>query len=69
MEVTKTGENKWLFTEELGGMELQLKDKIFTGAYASSSDKTEYDVKFHEADISTKKVQSLDEILDMGEQE
>jgi len=64
MEVNRNAEGKWLFAEELGGMELTLKDKIYTGTYASASDKTEYDVKLVETDISLKKVQPLDAQLE-----
>jgi len=66
MEVSRTAEGKWLFTEELGGMELILKDKLYTGSYASASDKTEYDVKLTETDISVKKAATLDLQLDGG---
>ncbi|MBS1781598.1 MAG: hypothetical protein JSS78_00880 [Bacteroidetes bacterium] len=66
MEVSRNSEGKWQFSEELGGMELKLDDKIYTGAYASNSDKTEYDVKLTETEISIKKIQALDEQLDKG---
>ncbi|HRO42617.1 MAG TPA: hypothetical protein PL009_07265 [Flavipsychrobacter sp.] len=64
MEVSRNAEGKWLFSEELGGMELKLDGKIYTGAYASASDKTEYEVKLIETDISLKKVEALDQLLD-----
>ncbi len=65
MEVSRTADGNWLFTEELGGMELELAGKVFTGSYASASDKTEYDVKLVETDISQKKVQLFDQQLAM----
>ena len=43
-----------------------LKDDIYTGSYASSSDKTEYVVKFRETPIPPKKVMALDEMLELG---
>lgn len=63
MEVSRTAEGKWLFSEELGGMELKLDGKHYTGSYASASDKTEYEVKLIETDVSQKKVEALDELL------
>ena len=66
MSVSRTPDGKWLFTEELGGMELELKGNMYIGSYASSSDKTEYEVKLVETPIPLKKVQALDEMLEMG---
>lgn len=69
MEVTRNAEGKWIFSEELGGMELKLDGKVYTGSYASASDKTEYEVKLVETDISLKKVQALDQLLLEGPEE
>lgn len=66
MEVTRSEDGKWQFSEDEGGMELVLKDKIFTGTYASNGDQTEYEVKLTEAPISDKKVQMFDEIFELG---
>lgn len=66
MEVTRSEDGKWQFSEDEGGMELVLKDKVFTGTYASNGDQTEYDVKLTEAPISDKKVLMFDEIFEMG---
>jgi len=66
MDVSRTPDGKWTFIEDLGGMELTLDGDTYTGSYASSSDKTEYVVKFVESPISLKKVQKLDEMLEFG---
>lgn len=66
MIVSRTADGKWLFNEELGGMELTLDGKTYTGSYAANSDKTEYEVSFQQVPISPKKLQQLDEILDLG---
>ena len=66
MDVSRNPDGSWLFSEDLGGMELMLKDDIYTGSYASSSDKTEYVVKFRETPIPPKKVMALDEMLELG---
>lgn len=66
MTVSRTTDGKWQFSEDLGGMELVLKGDTYTGSYASSSDKTEYEVKLVETPIPLKKVEALDEILESG---
>jgi len=66
MDVSRTKDGKWIFNEELGGMELILKGNAYTGTYASSSDKTEYEVKLTESPITNKRLLQLDEILDYG---
>ena len=67
MEVSRTPDGKWLFTEELVGMELVLNGEQYSGSYDSSSDKTEYEVKFSEATISNKRLEAMDAQLDLGE--
>jgi len=69
MSVSRTPDGKWLFQEDLGGMELVLDKEVFTGSYASSSDKTEYEVKLVETPIPTKKVESLDAQLEAAPEE
>jgi hypothetical protein len=66
MEVTRNEKGVWQFSEDQGGMELMLKDKVFTGTYASNGDQTEYDVKLTETPASDKKIQMLDEIFELG---
>jgi len=66
MDVSRNPDGSWLFSEDLGGMELMLKGDTYTGSYASSSDKTEYVVKFRETPIPPKKVMALDEMLELG---
>lgn len=69
MEVSRNAEGNWLFSEELGGMELKLSGRAYTGSYASSSDKTEYEVKLVETDISLKKVEAFDQLLSGTEED
>jgi hypothetical protein len=66
MDVSRTPDGKWIFIEDLGGMELTLDGDTYTGSYASSSDKTEYTVRFQEAPASLKKIKKLDEMLEFG---
>lgn|SRR5690606_2233746 len=64
MSVTKTPEGVWIFTEELGTMELTLKDETYRGTYTSSSDKTEYDVVLKLSPIKPRKLLKLDSIIE-----
>lgn len=65
MTVAKTPEGHWVFTEELGSMELILNEEKYSGMYATSSDKTEYEVLLKEAPVKPKKLFLMDEMLDL----
>ncbi len=69
LDVSKTKEGNWLFNEDppIGSMELTLKDKVFTGTWASSDIKTGYDVKLKEAILSTSMMKQLDHIIEHGD--
>lgn len=66
MEVSKTTDGRWIFAENLGSMELILKDETYTGDYESSNDNTGYKVRFSEVPLSEKKAQKLDYLLQHG---
>lgn len=63
--VTRTEDGGWQMTETppAGLMELELKDRIFTGSWTSSDGQTGYDVKLTEKTAAPKKIQRLDEIF------
>lgn len=63
MSVTRN-ESKWLFTEDLGGMDLKLENGIYTGTWAAGDTKTEYDVRLKETNLSAKKANALDKAMD-----
>lgn len=65
LEVAKTPEGKWQMTEvpPAAVMELQLKNKTFTGVWISSDDQTGYDVKLTEQEASAKRISRLDKIF------
>ncbi len=64
MSITKTPDGNWLFTEELGGMELTLEGAVYTGTWAAGDTKAEYDVTLKETSLSTKKANALDAAMD-----
>ncbi len=66
MQVVRSADGRWLFSEEVGGMELKLNGETYTGTYSSSSDKTGYEVELNQVPVSTKKLKSLDEMLEFG---
>jgi hypothetical protein len=65
LDVSKTPDGKWQLTEvpPLATMELELKDKTFTGIWISRDDQTGYDVKLTAQDASAKKISRLDKIF------
>ncbi len=65
LDVSKTPEGKWLFTEvpPAAVMELELKNDTITGSWISTDDQTGYDVKMTKHDASAKRISHLDKIF------
>ena len=61
--VTRTEDGKWQMVEEppAGLMELELKNKIFSGTWISADGQTGYDVKLTELPATAKKIKRLDD--------
>lgn len=68
LEVTKSEDGKWHFTEipPNAVMDLDLKEGTFTGTWLSADDQTGYDVKLTELPASAKKVERLDRLLEQA---
>jgi hypothetical protein len=66
LDVSKTDDGKWSFTEDppLGSMELTLKGKTYTGSWLSSDEQTGYDVRLTETILTNKQLVHLDEIME-----
>jgi hypothetical protein len=64
MQVNKTPAGKWMFSEEVGGMELTLVGDVYSGTWISGTDKTEYEAVFKEVPATNKRLFMLDEILE-----
>jgi transcription antitermination factor NusG len=64
--VTHGADGKWQFNEVEAGtvMELELKDKAFTGTFTATSDKVDYEAELKETPMSKKKMESLDAIIE-----
>ena len=67
LDVSRTADGKWYFLEQpdISNMELTLNDKVYTGTWLSARDKAEYDVKLKEKLAGKKRIQFLDETLDI----
>lgn len=63
MSVSKNEEGKWVFIEEMGGMELTLDGSTYKGTWAAGDTKAEYDVKIKETNLSAKKANALDNAM------
>ncbi|MEO6830925.1 MAG: hypothetical protein ABI378_01730 [Chitinophagaceae bacterium] len=68
LEVTKSEDGKWHFTEIPANavMELSLKEGVLTGTWLSADDQTGYDVKLTELPASAKKTERLDRLLEQA---
>lgn len=68
LHITKNLDGKWLMEDDLplGIMELELKDKTYTGSWNNSENQTGYDVELKETAASQRKIEQLDKILETG---
>jgi hypothetical protein len=65
-EASKTKEGKWTFIEESTGgvLELTLNGTEFNGSFFASADRVDYDAKLKEKNLTKKKLELLDAIMD-----
>jgi hypothetical protein len=68
LHVTRSNEGKWLMEDDLplGTLELELKNKVYTGSWTNNENQTGYDVVLTQTDISSKKLQQLETMLETG---
>ncbi len=61
-------EGKWIMDDDLplGSMELDLKNKIYTGTWLNNENQTGYDVVLTQTVIQPRKLEQLDNILEKG---
>jgi hypothetical protein len=65
LTVTKDEDGDWIFTEvpPAGSMDLKLKNGKYTGTWTAADNQTGYDVKLTEANASSKKIATLDNLF------
>lgn len=65
-EASRNKEGKWTFIEESSGgvLELELKGTDFSGSFYASADRVDYDAKLKEKNLTKKKLELLDAIMD-----
>ncbi|MBC7553132.1 MAG: hypothetical protein H7257_04060 [Taibaiella sp.] len=66
LDVSMTPEAKWLFEEPVASMELELAGKNYTGSWTNGDNQTGYDAELVQKDLSQKKIEELDFILENG---
>jgi hypothetical protein len=68
LDVEKKPDGTWEFSEDppIGGMDLILKDKVYSGNWMSNDNTVGYDVKLTEAILSGDKAQEMDNIIENG---
>lgn len=66
--ITLNAEGKWVMEDDppVGTLELELKNKIYTGSWSNNDNGTGYDVVLKQSDIEEKKLEELDRILEKG---
>jgi hypothetical protein len=66
LNVSRTADGKWVFTEEppQGVMELKLDKDKYTGTWVATDNQTGYDVKLTEITATPKKIKQLDEVIE-----
>jgi hypothetical protein len=66
--ITKTPDGKWEMEDDLplGSMELKLENKVYKGTWLNNASQTGYDVALQQTDISEKRMELLDKILEKG---
>ena len=68
LNITINPLGKWIMEDDppVGTLELELKNKIYTGTWANNGDQTGYDVVLKQADIAQDKMEQLEKILEKG---
>ncbi|MBS1689255.1 MAG: hypothetical protein JSS96_11055 [Bacteroidetes bacterium] len=69
LDVEKKPDSTWEFTEDppIGGMDLKLKGKTYTGTWMSSDNETGYDVRMSQMDVAPARIKELDDIIEKGD--
>jgi hypothetical protein len=66
LDVSMTQDAKWLFEEPVASMELDLAGKVYSGSWTNGGNQTGYDVELSQKELSQKKIEELDNILENG---
>lgn len=64
LEISKSEDGKWIMEEPSAVMELELNQKVYTGAWTNGENQTGYDVELTQKDLSQAKMMKLDRILE-----
>ena len=66
LDVSKAPDEKWLFEEPVASMELDLAGKQYSGSWTNGGNQTGYDAELTQKELSQKKIEELDYILENG---
>jgi hypothetical protein len=68
LHITRDKDGKWLMEDDppIGTLELELKNKIYTGSWTNNENQTGYDVELIQTDVPERKIEQLDNILEKG---
>ena len=68
LHIVRSDDGKWTMEDNppIGTMELELKNRVYTGSWTNNDNQTGYDVELKQTDISASKLMQLEKILDLG---
>jgi len=68
LNITIEEDGKWLMEDDppVGTLELELKNKVYTGSWTNNGNQTGYDVELKQTDIPEAKLEQLENILERG---
>lgn len=68
LNIIRNADGQWVMDDDaaLGSMELELKDKTYTGSWTNIENQTGFDVVLHQKDAAPKVIEQLDRILETG---
>ncbi len=68
LNITKNSDGKWIMEDDppVGVLELELKDKVYTGSWTNAENQTGYDAELKQTVMSQRKMEQLDKMLETG---
>lgn len=68
LHIVRSDDGKWTMEDDppIGTMELELKNRVYTGSWTNNDNQTGYDVELKQTDITAGKLMQLEKILDLG---
>ena len=68
LNINVNADGEWIMEDDppVGLLELELKNKVYTGSWTNAETQTGYDAEMKQTDISQGKMEQLDKMLETG---